>query len=207
MSKRSEDLFQKVYEAKTSKEQAAAYAEWANSYDQTMAESGYVSPPQLAALLAEYCAPDGSAVLDVGCGTGLSGIALKDAGFAIIDGVDISDAMLAQAAKKELYRKLTNVDLTAGIPEQDGTYDGAFSTGTFTLGHVGPEAIPEVIRVLRPGGVFCLTVSDQSWDDQGYAAKLPVLSDGLFDVVLDEMHDHVVSHNMQAHFLVLKKRG
>jgi len=207
MSKLSEDLFQRVYEAKTSKEQAEAYAEWANSYDQTMAESGYVSPPQLAALLAEYCMPSASAVLDVGCGTGLSGIALRDAGFAAIDGADISDAMLAEAAKKGLYRKLTVVDLTAGIPEPDGAYDGAFSTGTFTLGHVGPEAIPEVIRVLKPGGVFCLTVSDQSWEDQGYEAKLPALAEGCFEVAVNEMRDHVVSHNMQAHFLVLRKLG
>ena len=207
MSKRTEDLFQKVYEAKTSQEQAAAYAEWADSYDQAMAESGYVSPPQLAALLTEHCAPGSSAVLDVGCGTGLSGIALKDAGFAQIDGADISDAMLAEAAKKNLYRKLTVVDLMQGIPEPDGTYEGAFSTGTFTLGHVGPEAIPEVIRVLKPGGVFCLTVSDQSWIDQGYEEKLPALSDGVFEVAVNEMHDHVVSHNMQAHFLALKKLG
>ncbi len=205
MSKRSEDLFQRVYEAKTSKEQAEAYAEWANSYDQTMAESGYVSPPQLAALLAEYCKPAEASVLDVGCGTGLSGIALQNAGFAAIDGVDISDAMLAEAAKKEIYRKLTVVDLMAGIPEPDGTYDGAFSTGTFTLGHVGPEAIPEVIRVLKPGGAFCLTVSDKSWDDQGYQAKLTALAEGRFEVVANQMHDHVVSHNMQAHFLALRK--
>lgn len=207
MSKRSEELFQKVYDAKTSQEQAAAYAEWANSYDQTMAESGYVSPPQLAALLAQHCPPDGASVLDVGCGTGLSGIALHEAGFATIDGADISDAMLAEAATKEIYRKLTRVDLTAGIPESDNTYHGAFSTGTFTLGHVGPAAIPEVIRVLKPGGHFCLTVSDQSWDSQDYATVLPSLAAGRFEVTVDEMHDHVVSHNMQAHFLVLRKLG
>lgn len=207
MSKRTEDLFQRVYEAKTSKEQAEAYAEWAGTYDQAMAESGYVSPPQLANMLAGFCTPAKSAVLDVGCGTGLSGIALDAAGFAAIDGVDISDAMLAEAAKKEIYRNLTVVDLKTGIPEPDCIYDGAFSTGTFTLGHVGPEAIPEVMRVLRPGGVFCLTVSDQSWDNQGYAAKLPSLSDGIFEVAANEMRDHVVSHNMQAHFLALKKLG
>lgn len=207
MSKRTEDLFQKVYEAKNSQEQAAAYAEWADSYDQAMAESGYVSPPQLAAMLADYCPPTEAAVLDVGCGTGLSGVALKAVGFAEVDGADISDAMLAEAAKKSLYRKLTVVDLMKGIPEPEDSYDGAFSTGTFTLGHVGPEAIPEVIRVLKPGGVFCLTVSDQSWDDQGYAAKLTSLAEGRFEVAADEMHDHVVSHNMQAHFLALRKLG
>ncbi len=205
MSKKTEDLFRKVYAAKDSAEQASAYAEWAGSYDEAMAESGYVSPPILAAQLAGYCPAGQSTILDVGCGTGLGGIALCAAGFKILDGTDISEAMMAEASKKDIYRDLFAADLLAGIPASSNTYDGAFSTGTFTLGHVGPQAISEVIRVLKPGGVFCLTVSDQAWIEQGYEKSLPDLAKGCFDIAADEIHDHVVSHAMQAHFLALQK--
>ena len=204
MSKRTEELFQKVYKPGSKEEQAAAYSEWAETYDTAMEESGYVSPPKLAALLAAHCDTD-SIVLDVGCGTGLSGMALAEAGFETFDGIDISDGMLAEAAVKGVYRRLFEVDLFKGIPVEDGQYDAAFSTGTFTLGHVGPKQIPEVIRILKPGGLFCLTVSDASWTDQNYDAELASLSKGKFETVYNELHDHVLSHGMQAHFLVLKK--
>jgi len=204
MSKRTEELFEKVYAPGTKEEQAAAYSEWAETYDSAMAESGYVSPPKLAALLAEHCGRE-SIVLDVGCGTGLSGQALADAGFETFDGIDISDGMLAEAAVKGVYRRLFEVDLFKGIPVEDGQYDAAFSTGTFTLGHVGPQQIPEVIRTLKPGGLFCLTVSDASWADQKYDAELNALAERCFETVYNELHDHVLSHGMQAHFLILKK--
>ncbi len=204
MSKRTEDLFRKVYQPGSKEEQTAAYSEWAETYDSAMQESGYVSPPKLAALLAEHCGKE-SIVLDVGCGTGLSGEALADAGFETVDGIDISDGMLAEAAVKGVYRRLFEVDLFKGIPVEDGQYDAAFSTGTFTLGHVGPRQIPEVIRVLKPGGIFCLTVSDASWTDQNYEAELAALAGERFKIVYNELHDHVLSHSMQAHFLVLKK--
>lgn len=32
------------------------------------------------------------------------------------------------------------------------------SVGTFTHGHVGPEAIHEVVRIVRPGGVIALGI-------------------------------------------------
>lgn len=204
MSKRTEDLFQKVYEPRSKEEQAAAYSEWAETYDAAMSESGYVSPPKLAALLRDHC-DDAAIILDVGCGTGLSGEALAGAGLTTFDGIDISSGMLAEAAVKGIYRRLFEVDLVKGIPVEDGQYDAAFSTGTFTLGHVGPTQIPEVMRVLKSGGVFCLTVSDLSWDDQNYAEQLPSLGAGIFKIISDEIHDHVRDHNMQAHFLVLEK--
>ena len=204
MSKTSQDLFNKVYQPDSLDEQKAIYSDWAETYDQTMAESGYVSPPKLAALLKTFCGPD-AIVLDVGCGTGLSGAALAEAGFSTFDGIDISEGMLAEAASKDLYRRLFEVDLFKGIPTGEELYDAAFSTGTFTVGHVGPPEVSEVIRVLKPGGVFCLTVSDTAWDSHGYGTRLAEVAQGRFEIVSDTVDEHVVNHGMTAHFLALRK--
>jgi hypothetical protein len=43
-------------------------------------------------------------------------------------------------------------------------YGGAVSTGTFTIAHVGPEALDEVLRVVRPGGLVGISVNAQHWE-------------------------------------------
>ena len=53
-----------------------------------------------------------SPVVDLGCGTGLSGEALRAAGFADVDGYDFSEGMLALARKKNCYREIINTDLS-----------------------------------------------------------------------------------------------
>ena len=51
---------------------------------------------------------------------------------------------------------------------------GAVCAGVFTTGHVGPEGLDELLRVLRPGGVLVLTVKDKTWAD-GFAARIAEL--------------------------------
>ena len=46
---------------------------------------------------------------------------------------------------------------------QDGMYAGVVSSGTFLQGHLGPEALPELCRVIRPGGFMVFTVSIVEW--------------------------------------------
>ena len=40
--------------------------------------------------------------------------------------------------------------------------------GTFTCGHVGPEAFDELVRITRPGGYLCFTVREQAWEEDDY---------------------------------------
>ncbi|VDM43358.1 unnamed protein product [Toxocara canis] len=66
-------------------------------------------------------------LLDIGCGSGLSGEVLSEAGHHWI-GVDISEAMLRVAQK---YREVTDdlilKDMGTGLPFRPGTFDGAIS--------------------------------------------------------------------------------
>jgi SAM-dependent methyltransferase len=51
------------------------------------------------------------AVADLACGTGRTGIWLKEHGVRFLDGVDLTEAMLEQARLKGIYRHLSLADL------------------------------------------------------------------------------------------------
>ena len=76
------------------------YAEWASSYEETfVAAKAYRYHLHVADTLVAHVRPAGP-TLDVGCGTGVVGVALRERGVSEIDGVDISPEMLEQAAMK-----------------------------------------------------------------------------------------------------------
>jgi 18S rRNA (guanine1575-N7)-methyltransferase len=67
-----------------------------------------------------------SLVLDIGCGSGLSGEVLSDNGNYWI-GVDISKSMLDVAVDRECEGDLILSDIGHGMPFLPGTFDGAIS--------------------------------------------------------------------------------
>ena len=108
-------------------------------------------------------------VLDVGAGTGLCGAVLCDLGVGPIDATDISGEMLAQAMRKDIYRDAIEADITEGIPVRRESYSGIVSSGTFTHGHVGPEAIEELLRIARHGAQFALSINSDFFREAGFA--------------------------------------
>jgi len=72
--------------------------------------------------------PDGkrALLLDIGCGSGLSGEVLSDAGHDWI-GVDISPAMLNVAKDQEADGDVVLLDIGHGMPFRESTFDGAIS--------------------------------------------------------------------------------
>lgn len=65
-------------------------------------------------------------ILDIGCGSGLSGGVLEEAGHAWI-GIDIAKAMLDVAVGREVEGDLVLGDMGQGMPFKAGTFDGAVS--------------------------------------------------------------------------------
>lgn len=65
-------------------------------------------------------------VLDIGCGSGLSGSVLDENGHHWI-GIDISKAMLDVALEREVEGELILGDMGEGMPFKAGTFDGAMS--------------------------------------------------------------------------------
>ena len=101
--------------------------------------------------------------LDFGCGVGriLSPLA-REAGQAI--GVDVSDAMMAEAARNCRERKLTNVSFVKSddrLSRLEGTFDLIHSSIVFQ--HIVPRRVEMMVRGLlahlEPGGVRRATLT------------------------------------------------
>ncbi|XP_034945739.1 probable 18S rRNA (guanine-N(7))-methyltransferase [Chelonus insularis] len=65
-------------------------------------------------------------LLDIGCGSGLSGSVLEDQGHVWV-GLDISSAMLNVALEREVEGDLILCDMGQGMPFRPGSFDGAVS--------------------------------------------------------------------------------
>jgi predicted TPR repeat methyltransferase len=147
------------------------YRKWAEDYDhQMMVELQYESPTRIAETLDQFQNKSAS-VLDVGCGTGLTGLSLHNLGFECIDGIDLSPDMIGVAGQRGIYRDLIVGDLNLPFDIEDTHYDAIISLGTFTHGHVGPEPIDELLRILKPGGIIACTVHKALWDTRGFKQK------------------------------------
>ncbi len=155
------------------------YAGWAKSYDLSFAaQESYHLPFQTAqafvtagGLMSGKRGP----VLDAGAGTGLCGQALSDLGVSLLEATDISADMLAQATKKDIYRAVIEADLLRGIPVPDGRYQGVVSSGTFTHGHIGSEALPELLRVAERGAQFALSINKKFYHLAGFKTAFTAL--------------------------------
>lgn len=164
-----------VYGAKSTEEVAALYDGWAAGYEADMAKAGYRHPAICLALLARHLPKGAAPLLDAGAGTGLLGDWLKIAGYPVVHGIDISEGMLAVAARKGSYDALHRAELGTRLPFGDGAYAGIVSSGVFTTGHVGPDGLDDLVRICRPGGIIVLTVKTTLWSD-GFAAHVAALA-------------------------------
>jgi ubiquinone/menaquinone biosynthesis C-methylase UbiE len=115
--------------------------------------------------------------LDVGCGTGIVGAELARRGVSVIDGIDITAEMLAEASTKThddrpVYRQLIEADLSSRIELANRDYAGVVSAGTFTHGILGPEAITELLRLASPGARFTLGINSAHFEALDFASWL-----------------------------------
>jgi predicted TPR repeat methyltransferase len=120
---------------------------------------GYRTPALLAALLeAGGLRPDGSRrVLDLGCGTGLSGVALKPFARRLV-GLDLAPRMLAEARRRRVYDALEEADLLAWLPRHRAAFDLVAAADVLNyLGELAP-ALHGIAGALAPGGLAAFSI-------------------------------------------------
>lgn len=202
----------RTYASTSVDEMKAIYDDWAASYDKELAEADqdYVGPAVAAIHVARALAadriPETTTILDAGCGTGLVGVELARRGARLIDGVDLSPGMLRVAERTGAYRALEPVDLSAPLARPDGAYDVVVCVGTMTQGHVGPAALDEFVRVVRPGGFVVATILGSIWEPEGYEGRVKKLvAEGKANFVSAELEDYRRGAGVQARMLVLQK--
>ncbi len=166
-----------AYALESPEDHKRLYAEWAGDYDEGFAAR---EDYQLHVHTARAFVSAGGQgpVLDVGAGTGLCGAVLAGLGVGPIDATDISAEMLDRAMRKDIYRDAIEADLNKGIPVPRESYSGVVSSGTFTHGHLGPEALPALLRVARHGAQFALSINAQHYEKLGFAEALHKMAQG-----------------------------
>ena len=149
------------------------FDQFSKSYDRRMvAELSYRAPGILRALGDLLSIGHGRKlkILDLGCGTGLSGAAFKDLA-ARLDGVDLSPGMIAIARKRGIYDTLECADLLAALGRKGPVYDLILAADTLVyLGEL--EAVFRLVaKRLAIGGLFLFTVEKKTgrgyeWGDK-----------------------------------------
>nr|POF17528.1 williams-beuren syndrome chromosomal region 27 protein [Quercus suber] len=200
----------RAYEASSPDDCKKLYSEWAATYnlDVNSPAMEYVAPTMVAqAVGAANGRIDGS-ILDAGCGTGLVGVALHQAGARNIDGLDLSPEMIELAEKTAVYNTLNTADLCQRIDIPNAKYDVVTCCGTLTHGHVGPDpALKEFIRITKKGGVVVATVLDDIWSSGGFKAEVERLKvEGSVEVVSTESMEYRRGDAVRARVLVMRKR-
>lgn len=182
MSKQSpgKELLENAYQLDSPDDNIAYYNKLADSYDSDFAQGlGYALPQAIADDYRSLCSNDDAPIMDVGCGTGLLADALSDTNL-VMDGLDISAAMLEIAQQKNHYRNLYEVDLTKPANSDIKNYGAVLSCGTFTHGHLGPDALQRVLAMATTGALFVLSINKEHYADLGFELQLNTsMKDGL----------------------------
>ncbi|MCE2512224.1 MAG: class I SAM-dependent methyltransferase [Acidimicrobiia bacterium] len=167
-------LLKAAYAVKSPDDNRALYAKWAATYEQFLNDNRYIYARQVAEIFAERLPAGGEAVLDAGCGTGRLGWELSRLRISPVEGIDISPEMLAEARTMTgpdgapCYRHLMEADLTGSIALETGSYSGIVSSGAFTHGHLGPDTLAELLRIVRPGAVGVIGVNASIFESNGF---------------------------------------
>ncbi|MEE4300488.1 MAG: class I SAM-dependent methyltransferase [Pseudomonadales bacterium] len=205
MTKRLE-IHERVLHAPDRDALMEVYAEWADRYDVDLVDGeGYVGHREVAQLLAPKLPAAGARVLDAGCGTGLVGIELAGRCEATIVGADYSPAMLARAKATGVYDQLLRLDLNEPLPLPDDSFDAVVCAGTLTVGHVGPGALVEFVRVVEPGGHVCFTVREEAWQQDDYQTVIDGLdADGRWTVEALREADYIREEGSRCHLCLYR---
>ena len=162
-SPETEAMIAKAERIKTAMRSDAGYVrhlfdQFSADYDTRMLGQLSYAAPQILLDLAAMVMPgrESLTVLDLGCGTGLAGLAFKPLA-ARLEGIDLSPAMIEKARARDIYDALTVADLQSALGAPGPAYDLILAADTLVyLGDL--HAVFEGVRNrLAPEGYFLFT--------------------------------------------------
>ncbi|MEW6452890.1 MAG: methyltransferase domain-containing protein [Pseudomonadota bacterium] len=119
---------------------------------------GYRGPELLLEAVRKIAGDKLGAMLDLGCGTGLAGVAFRTYADRLV-GMDISPGMIEQAKAKNVYDELAAADLLEFLRANDESkFDLVLAADVFVYcSDLMPIAAASA-RVMKPGALFAFTV-------------------------------------------------
>lgn len=201
----SEDTLQpQLWKPRSVDETLDVYKDWADTYDDDVTGKGYVTPFRIADALSGLIEP-GHAILDFGCGTGISGAALTAKGLGPVDGTDISEPMVDKARAKGIYRSLW-VSEPGETPATPGDYEVIVAAGVISLGAAPPETLDQLLASSAAGGFILLSFNDPTIEHGSYDAYLEtVIADGKADLISRDHGPHLTDIEMGSDVIVLRR--
>tara|TARA_Y100000590_G_scaffold137582_1_gene157527 strand:- start:73 stop:711 length:639 start_codon:yes stop_codon:yes gene_type:complete len=187
-----------IYKLETTEEIMKYYDKWGNKYDQDMMDWKYIAPKETVKAFKKYAQNKNIIILDAGCGTGLVGKELKKNNYNNIHGLDLSKKLL-NLVPEGYYNKLDIMDLNKSINVNDNFYDAILCVGTFTFGHVKPDALDEFIRITKNNGLISFTINEGIYKKYGFDKKIKELSkNGYWNVKEFFKSDYIINKNVNA---------
>jgi len=187
----------------------ALFDDWASTYDQDLVNDlGYVADAEACRLFISLVTDRQARILDAGCGTGLVGRRLKQAGYTDIHGNDYSEKMLDEARATDTYQSLEQHDLTLPV-ETDQPYDAAISVGVFAFSVPSAEHLVNITRSLKPDGKAIVTVNGKAWKEADWESKLDGFDQTYRDARLVDVQtiDYLTADGIDGRLLTLERVG
>lgn len=200
-----ETFLDKAYDRGTS-DTRSLYAAWAATYDQEISENGYATPARTAKALRKFSRDPAAPILDFGCGTGLSGLALRMEGFSTIDGLDVTPQMLELAREKSVYRDLTLSDPDKPLTIATGAYAAITAIGVIGVGAAPITVFDSIMRSLGKGGLFAFSFNDHALAKPEFETKVSEWVDcGAARLLFREYGDHLPKAGIKSNVYVVEK--
>ncbi|PIE10008.1 MAG: methyltransferase type 11 [Rhodobacterales bacterium] len=192
---------ERIYKTDDADAQRTAYDDWAQRYEADLAAGGYATPHRLAKMVARFAHVPGP-VLDFGCGTGLAGAALAAEGLGPIDGVDMSEGMMARARERGLYRSLILSDPAA--PHRPSGYPITVACGAISPGAAPASLLAPLAGSVPDGGLLVFSFNDLALKEETYRAALDGL-DAMLTPLCAEHGPHLPAHGLMSTIYAYRK--
>lgn len=201
------DHLSRAYGLETVKDTQKFYSDWATTYDAEVMANGYATPERCAKALAGFTPEQDLAILDIGCGTGLSGKHLADSGFTRIDGCDINPEMLKVAKTRGVYDRLWQSSIKNPFPFEDGTYDAITAVGVISVGGAPADLLYALLKKLKSGGLAVFSFNDHTFKAPEYECAIMAHTDcGAFELLFKEHGPHLPGKGIESTVYVMRKR-
>ncbi len=145
---------------------------FAGDFDATLSGLEYQVPQYIAECIKEnYYKPFYKPIkyLDLGCGTGLCGKAVKSViGWSHVTGVDLSEKMLLQAKRKYVYDRLVMDEIVNFLNNEDKIYHLITAGDVFTYFGDLQHLINAISKSLIGNGQVVFTISENINGDDDY---------------------------------------
>lgn len=149
--------WKQAYNSQSETDLRVLYDDWALTYDEDHDAIGCFHPRRAAEVFSRHLTDRSVRIVDVGAGTGAAGIELARLGFRNITALDFSLASLELGRTRVAFRTACIVNLNRPYPIESDTIDAAIAVGLFSFGQVQFQALQELVRIIRTGGLIVFT--------------------------------------------------